>query len=333
MMTAGSMKEMLLENTLVDSFGRVHDYLRISMTDHCNFRCTYCMPEGSNDFTTPSHLMTPDEILQIAKVFVARGVKKIRLTGGEPLVRKEAREIIRNLAELNVSLTITTNASKVDEFIDDFKAAGIDSINVSLDTFNKDLFLKITRRNDFDKVMNNIMLLINQGFHVKMNVVVMHGINVEELCDFVEFTRNHAVHVRFIEFMPFAGNGWQRDKVVSYEEMLEVVSKKYQCEKLEDEKHSTAKKYQVPGFAGTFAFINTITMPFCGDCNRIRLTADGKMKNCLFSKGEMDLLSALRRGDDINELVLSSLKDKKARTGGQDFSLPIENRSMVAIGG
>lgn len=333
MLTAGAKNGMHLENVLVDSFGRVHDYLRISLTDHCNFRCTYCMPEGKNDFTTPAHLMTPGEILQIAKVFVAMGVKKIRLTGGEPLVRKEAREIIRNLSELDVSLTITTNASKVNEFIDDFNTAGIHSINVSLDTFNKEKFLKITRRNDFDLVMQNIMLLIQQGFHVKMNVVVMRGVNVEELCDFVEFTRDHAVHVRFIEFMPFAGNGWQREKVVSYEEMLEVVSRKYPCEKMDDEKHSTAKKYKVAGFAGTFAFINTITMPFCGDCNRIRLTADGKMKNCLFSKGEMDLLTALRRGDDINELVLASLKIKKARTGGQDFSLPLENRSMVSIGG
>ena len=277
--------------------------------------------------------MTPDEIITIAKVFVSMGVKKIRLTGGEPLVRKEAREIIQKLSELDVSLTITTNATKVNEFITDFKAAGMHSINVSLDTFNKEKFLKITRRNDFDKVMQNIMLLVDADFHVKINAVVMNGINTDELCDFVEFTRQHPVHVRFIEFMPFAGNGWQRDKVFSYQQMIDVITNKFAIEKLVDEKNSTAKKYKVPGFAGTFAFINTVTLPFCGDCNRLRLTADGKMKNCLFSKDEMDLLTALRNGKDIQELILTSLKNKKAVTGGQDFSQPTQNRSMVAIGG
>src|ERR1017187_5744314 len=180
----------MIENTLTDTFGRAHDYLRISLTDHCDLRCTYCMPEGKNDFTTPANLMTPDEIIKIAKVFVSMGVKKIRLTGGEPLVRKEAREIIQRLAELDVNLTITTNATKVNEFINDFKAAGIHSVNVSLDTFSKDKFLKITRRNDFDKVMHNIKLLVDDDFHVKINAVVMNGVNTDELCDFVEFT-NH----------------------------------------------------------------------------------------------------------------------------------------------
>src|ERR1035437_1558196 len=323
----------MIANTLTDTFGRTHDYLRISLTDHCDLRCTYGMPEGKNDFTTPSNLMTPDEIITIAKVFVSMGVKKIRLTGGEPLVRKEAREIIQKLSELDVSLTITTNATKVKEFITDFKAAGMHSINVSLDTFNKEKFLKITRRNDFDKVMQNIMLWVDADFHVKINAVVMNGINTDELCDFVEFTRQHPVHVRFIEFMPFAGNGWQRDKVFSYQQMIDVITNKFAIEQLVDEKNSTAKKYKVPGFAGTFAFINTVTLPFCGDCNRLRLTADGKMKNCLFSKDEMDLLTALRNGKDIQELILTSLKNKKAVTGGQDFSQPTQNRSMVAIGG
>ena len=323
----------MITNILTDTFGRTHDYLRISLTDHCDLLCTYCMPEGKNDFTTPSNLMKPDEIIKIAKVFVSMGVKKIRLTGGEPLVRKEAREIIQKLSTLNINLTITTNATKVNEFINDFTAAGMHSINVSLDTFNKEKFLKITRRNDFDKVMKNIMLLVDDKFHVKINAVVMDGINTDELCNFVEFTKHHPVHVRFIEFMPFAGNGWQRDKVFSYQQMMDVITVKYEIEKLVDEKNSTAKKYKVPGFAGTFAFINTVTLPFCGDCNRLRLTADGKMKNCLFSKDEKDLLTALRNGKDIQELILTSLKNKKAVTGGQDFSHPTQNRSMVAIGG
>ncbi len=324
---------MMSENILMDTFGRRHDYLRISLTDNCDLRCTYCMPEGKNDFTAAAKLMNPEEIAAIAEAFVSMGVKKIRLTGGEPLIRKEAREIIQNLSKLKVDLTITTNATKVHEFIDDFKNAGIHSVNVSLDTFNKEKFIKISRRNEMELVMQNIHLLIKEGFHVKLNAVMMNGVNTDELLDFVTFTKDHSVHVRFIEFMPFAGNGWQREKVFAYQQMLDVIQEKMTIEKLVDEQHTTAKKYRIPGFLGTFAFINTVTLPFCGDCNRLRLTADGKMKNCLFSKDEIDLLTAIRNGQDIQQLILQSVKNKKAQTGGQSFDLPTVNRSMVAIGG
>jgi len=322
-----------MERRLVDSFGRVHDYLRISLTDNCNLRCTYCMPHEDMVFTPIAKLMSANEIFEIAKTFVELGVTKIRLTGGEPLVRKDARSILKQLSTLPVSLTITTNATQVHHFIDDFIEAKISSVNVSLDTFNKEKYLKITRRNNFDVVLSNIHLLVKNNFHVKVNAVVMNGVNDDELLDFVAFTKYNPVHVRFIEFMPFKGNDWQRNKVFSYKQMLDVIEEKYVIEKLVDEKHATAKKYKVQNFAGTFAFINTVTLPFCGDCNRLRLTADGKMKNCLFSKGEIDLLLHHRNGLDIRELIHNSLRNKKAKTGGQDFSLPTENRSMIAIGG
>jgi cyclic pyranopterin phosphate synthase len=326
-------QRILNQDALVDSFGRLHNYLRISITDRCNLRCTYCMPEGKNDFTASHKLMRPIEIREIAGVFVEMGVNKIRITGGEPLVRNDAREIICLLAELPVQLLMTTNATHVDSYLDELKSAGILAVNVSLDTFDREKFLKITRRDNFDKVMRNIKLLIENGLQVKLNAVMMKDVNENELCDFVEFTKEHPVQVRFIEFMPFSGNGWQREKVFSYRQMLDIIGQRYVMEKLEDEENSTAKQYKVPGFAGTFAFINTITLPFCGDCNRLRLTADGKMKNCLFSKDEMDLLGALRKGNDIRELIFSTLRNKKKQTGGQDFSMPVENRSMVAIGG
>ncbi|HKR07359.1 MAG TPA: GTP 3',8-cyclase MoaA [Bacteroidia bacterium] len=319
--------------TLKDSFGRVHDYLRISITDRCNLRCTYCMPSDKMIFSPSSKLMTAKEIHAIASVFVKLGVKKIRLTGGEPLIRADAKQIIRLLAELPVELAISTNATRVKDFIDDFKNAGICAVNVSLDTFNKENFFHITHRDDFDKVMSNIHLLLKHNFLVKINAVVMNGINHHELWNFVEFTKHNPVHIRFIEFMPFPGNGWNREKIFSYREMLDFIGLKFEMEKLADEKNSTAKKYKVPGYAGTFAFINTITLPFCGDCNRLRLFADGKIKNCLFSNEELDLLTAFRKGEDIHELIFSSLKNKKKETGGQDFSLPTNNRSMIAIGG
>ena len=325
--------EKTTTSLLTDSFGRVHDYLRISLTDRCNLRCTYCMPSEDMKFALHSTLMTADEINSIAKIFVNLGVKKIRLTGGEPLVRKDARQIIQLLSELPAELTITTNATKTDSFINDFKNAGIKSVNVSLDTFDKEKFFSITRRNDFDKVWANIHQLIANDFHVKLNVVAMEGVNGDELFDFINFTKTLPVHIRFIEFMPFPGNDWKREKVFTYIEMLEKIRANFEIEKLYDQKHSTAKKYRVRAFAGTFAFINTVTLPFCGDCNRMRLTADGKIKNCLFSKGEIDLLTAFRRGENIENLIFMSLKDKKKQTGGQDFSLPTENRSMIAIGG
>ncbi len=291
------------------------------------------MPSEDMQFALHSTLMTANEVFSIAEKFVKLGVKKIRLTGGEPLVRKDAHHIIHLLSKLPVELTITTNATRTDSFLDDFKKAGIRSVNVSLDTFSKEKFLSITRRNDFDKVWQNIHQLLAHNFHVKLNVVVMEGVNDDELLDFVSFTQHQSIHIRFIEFMPFPGNNWNIQKVYSYIEMLEKLKQNFDIEKLIDAKHSTAKKYKVKGYAGTFAFINTVTLPFCGDCNRLRLTADGKMKNCLFSKGEIDLLSAYRNGEDLDALIFQSLAQKQKQTGGQNFDWPTENRSMIAIGG
>ena len=198
-----------------DRYNRIHDYLRISLTDNCNLRCFYCMPEEDYEFTPASKLMQVDEILAISEIFVSMGVNKIRLTGGEPLVRKDARQIMEGLSKLPVKLTITTNGVRAHEFADTFEAAGIRSVNVSLDTLNAERFQLLTRRNQFATVKSNIEMLVNRHFHVKVNVVVMKGINESELVDFVRWTKDLPVHVRFIEFMPFAGNKWQHEKVFS----------------------------------------------------------------------------------------------------------------------
>lgn len=322
-----------------DGFNRVHDYLRISLTDNCNLRCFYCMPEEDYDFTPASRLMQPDEIMSIAKQFVEMGVNKIRLTGGEPLVRKDVGKIIQDLATLPVRLTLTTNGTRLHQYADVLKDAGVQSLNISLDTLDQDRFLLLTRRNQFSQVMENIELMVQKGFTVKVNVVVMKGINHEEILQFVAWTKDQPIHVRFIEFMPFSGNHWKEERVFTWQQMMEQISLQYDLMPIEKANHDTARQYKIMGHAGSIAVIATMSAPFCGDCNRMRLTADGKMKNCLFSKTETDLLTPFRRGEDIRPLILGSIAEKKKALGGQFTDLEhvdaeqIINRSMITIGG
>ncbi len=325
---------------IIDNYKRVHNYLRISLTDNCNLRCFYCMPEEDYEFTPHAKLMQVDEIEALAKIFVSEGVNKIRLTGGEPLVRKDAAQIILSLSKLPVNLTMTTNGTRLHEFIDVLEEANIRSLNISLDTLQPDKFQLVTRRDQFKRVYDNIQLLIRKNFHVKINMVAMKGFNENEILDFVEWTRNEPVHVRFIEFMPFSGNRWTSNKVFTWKEMLKLIEEKYSFLPLQGDKHDTAKKYIVPGHAGTFAVISTMSDNFCGNCNRMRLTADGKMKNCLFSDGETDLLGALRRGEEIVPLIHQNIRLKAKELGGQFtnnlsqvHSEEIHNRSMISIGG
>ncbi|MEO6902552.1 MAG: GTP 3',8-cyclase MoaA [Bacteroidia bacterium] len=330
------------ENILTDHFGRAHDYLRISLTERCNLRCLYCMPEEGIVLRPRSEFMNKVEIIQIAKTFVQMGVRKIRLTGGEPLVRVDTKSIIEELSTLPVELVVTTNGILVDKFLDTFLSCGVKSINVSLDSLQKEKSNSITRRNYFDTILSNIHLLLKNNFHVKLNAVVMKGVNDDEIIDFIEFTKHNNVHFRFIEFMPFNGNKWDWSKGISFKEMMHIVNTAYNKNvvKIDDSKNDTAKNYKINGYQGTFAVISSVTNPFCDTCNRIRLTADGKLKNCLFSHSETDLLSSLRKGDAIQPLILESIWNKKAQRGGMntfsqlsDAALHNNNRSMIAIGG
>ena len=325
---------------IIDNYNRIHTYLRISLTDNCNLRCFYCMPEEDYEFTPASRLMQAGEIEGLARIFVELGVNKIRLTGGEPLVRKDAADIIMRLSRLGINLTLTTNATRLNDFVTVLKDANVHSLNISLDTLEADKFTMITRRNQFHQVYENIQVMLKNGFHVKVNMVVMKGLNDGEINDFIEWTRDEPVHVRFIEFMPFTGNRWTSNKVVTWQEMLHIIESKYSFLPLQNDKHDTAKAYQVPGHAGTFAVISTMTSPFCSGCNRIRLTADGKLKNCLFSREETDLLTAFRNGNDVRPLIFQNIKSKAKELGGQfnaDFehlhAEDINNRSMITIGG
>lgn len=334
------MKNKIL---MQDTHARTHNYLRISITEHCNLRCTYCMPAEGIALTPRSHLMTADEIITIAQTFVNLGVTKIRLTGGEPLVRKDAKDIIERLGKLGVDLTITTNGVLVHEFIDTFKEAGITTLNVSIDSLNKGKFNQITRRNYFEKLLENLDLLDVNEFKVKLNVVVIKGFNHNEIIDFIELTKERNIQVRFIEFMPFDGNKWNKEKLVSYAEILSQVNEYYSesnVNRLQDKPNDTSKNYKIESYLGGFSVISSVTNPFCSTCNRIRLTADGKLKNCLFSNSETSLLDTLRAGESIEPLIFQNIKSKHFMRGGMDDDAKFQNpklfslnRSMIKIGG
>ena len=301
------------------------------------------MPAEGIALTPRPHLMTEDEIVAIAQTFVDLGVTKIRLTGGEPLVRKEAHSIIERLGQLGVQLTLTTNGLLVHDFISTFKKAGIKALNVSIDSLQKEKYKAITRRDSFNQLWNNIELLQQNDFQVKLNVVLIKGFNDNEILDFIALTKTQKLQIRFIEFMPFDGNQWNKEKLVSYAEIIEQVHSVYsetQLLRIEDQPNDTAKNYKIEGFKGSFSIISSVTNPFCSTCNRIRLTADGKLKNCLFSNSETALLPTLRAGNPIEPLIYENIQSKHAMRGGMDndakFQNPdlfSQNRSMIKIGG
>lgn len=328
---------------LTDDFGRKHNYLRISLIEKCNLRCSYCMPAEGILLSPKKDLMTADEIYAIAKIFVNNGVDKIRLTGGEPFLRKDFPEIIAQLASLKTEISITTNGILVDRHLAVLKQFKIKKINLSLDTLVASKFQTITLRNQFEKVVDNLHLLLNNDFKIKVNVVLIKGFNDDEIIDFIKLTEFLPISIRFIEFMPFAGNEWDRSKMVSQNEILEQVHHHFlasEIVKLEDEKNFTAREFKIKNYLGSFGIISSITNPFCDGCNRIRLTANGRIKNCLFSNSETDLLSAFRNGENMEELIAFSIKNKKKIRAGmdtlEDLNNPIlnqDNRSMIAIGG
>ncbi|MFD0835851.1 GTP 3',8-cyclase MoaA [Mariniflexile aquimaris] len=330
-------------NILQDLHGRNHGYLRISLIERCNLRCSYCMPEEGVQLSPKSHIMTYEEIYEIAKTFVNHGVTKIRLTGGEPLIRKDIPVILEKLATLPVELSITSNAVIIDKFIDVLKENGVKKINISLDSLDKNKFHQITRRDQFDIVYKNMLLLVEEGFTVKVNVVLMKDFNENEIIDFINLTKDLPIVIRFIEFMPFDGNKWDMSKMVSYAEVMAHVNASFSEEdinRLQDAPNDTSKNYKIKDYKGSFAIISSVTNPFCDSCNRLRLTANGQLKNCLFSSEESDLLTTLRAGKSIEPIIQKAVQAKFKVRGGMDTleklqepKLHNNNRSMITIGG
>ncbi|KAK2709948.1 molybdenum cofactor biosynthesis protein 1-like isoform X2 [Artemia franciscana] len=309
---------------LTDSFGRQHNYLRISLTEKCNLRCQYCMPAEGVDLTPKAKLLTTEEILKIAQLFVQEGVDKIRLTGGEPTIRPDIIEIVRRLADLEGLNTIamTTNGIALARKLPELKKSGLNLLNISLDTLIPQKFEFITRRRGWERVIESIDLAIELGFSpVKVNCVVMRGLNDDEILNFVKFTENRSVDVRFIEYMPFDGNKWNNKKMVPYKDMLNMIKVEFpELERQEDVKNDTSKAYKVPGFKGQIGFITSMTDNFCGSCNRLRLTADGNLKVCLFGKSEVSLMDAIRSGqndESLLEIIGKAVGRKKKQHAGE----------------
>ncbi|XP_014282134.1 molybdenum cofactor biosynthesis protein 1 isoform X2 [Halyomorpha halys] len=303
---------------LTDNHGRVHTYLRISLTEKCNLRCNYCMPEEGVKLTKKPELLTTNEILTLSELFVKQGVNKIRLTGGEPTIHKDLLHIVESLKNISglEQVAITTNGVTLTKQLVNLQRAGLDVLNISLDTLKSEKYERITRRKGWARVIAGIDLAIQLGYNpVKINVVAMRGFNDDEIIDFVEFTKDRPVDVRFIEYMPFTGNKWETQKMIPFSEMKSMIQAKYpNFSALPNNPNDTSKAYHVPGFKGQLGFITSMSEHFCGSCNRIRLMADGSLKVCLFGNSEISLRDALRNGCSEEDLLLmigAAVKRKK----------------------
>ncbi|HEY9756983.1 MAG TPA: GTP 3',8-cyclase MoaA [Oculatellaceae cyanobacterium] len=326
-------------NQLVDSFGRAHTYLRISVTDRCNLRCVYCMPAEGIKWKSNKLLLSFEEITRLAEIFVDMGISKIRLTGGEPLVRRELEVLVAQLRKIQglQTLAMTTNAMLLAEKAHALRSAGLDDLNISLDSFRRDRFLEITRRDDLDKVLAGIDQAFKANFRtLKLNVVVMAGFNDDEVMDFADFANEKRVNVRFIEYMPFKDNGWTKEKVITFSSLRAQIESKYKLYPIGTEPSAVAKDFAIADGKGSISFISSMSDSFCSTCNRVRLTSDGSIKSCLFYPAETSLRDAMRAGasdQDLRELITRSMFLKPEAHPPAEEIATSENRTMIEIGG
>ncbi len=324
---------------LFDRFGRKHTYLRISVTDRCNLRCTYCMPAGGIPWKEHSEILSYEEIRRITKLFIELGVTKIRLTGGEPTIRKNIEDLIGKLSGLQgvETLAMTTNGISLRDKAFVYKECGLNTINISLDTLKKERFIQITKRDYFEQIMEGISSSIDAGFsQLKLNVVVMKGVNDDEILDFIDFVKDKPINVRFIELMPFKENNWDLSYFVPYAQIKKTIEAQYKLLPIKREASNVAKDFCIRGLLGTVSFITSMSESFCSTCNRVRLTADGKLKTCLFDNTEIDLKKAIRNGAtdcELTDMILYALYNKPLEHKPVEELVNEENRRMVEIGG
>lgn len=324
---------------LIDSFGRKHTYLRISVTDRCNLRCQYCMPAEGIQLKKRDELLSFEEIARVARIFVQSGIDKIRITGGEPLVRKDLEQLIAEIARLPglKHLGMTTNAVLLAEKTEVLRKSGLQSLNISIDSLHADRFKEITLRDDFARVMAGIEAAQEAGFNpIKLNVVVMKGKNHDEVIDFVRYVYPRNLNVRFIEYMPFKDNCWDLEAVYSYKQMSEIIQEEFKLEPLSGHPSDVAKDFKLVGGRGVVSFISSMTDSFCSTCNRLRMTADGAIKSCLFYEPEINLREQLRSGcsdEQIEQLIVYALGKKPEAHPPMEELAQMSNRAMVEIGG
>lgn len=323
---------------LTDRFGRRHDYLRVSLTDRCNFRCVYCMPEEGAEWKPRDEVLSFEEIVRFVELFARLGVTKVRLTGGEPTVRKGYLNLVRSVASVEgiQHVALTTNGSTLAQDAQALTDAGLGSVNVSLDTLQEDRFRTITRTSGLARVMRGIDAALAAGLKTKINVVVLPGLNDDEAAAFVELTRDRLLDVRFIEFMPFLGNRWNPDRVVSSAEIRAELSKTYCLQPIDGSPSDVAREFKVDGHQGTVGFVSSVTESFCEGCNRIRLTVDGRIKTCLFLPPGCSLRDLLRSGTGVDEIadnIRTALMTKWAGHPPMNKWRQLDSLSMVQIGG
>jgi cyclic pyranopterin phosphate synthase len=330
---------------LVDAFGRVATDLRVSVTDRCNLRCTYCMPAEGLDWIPGDDLLSAPELVRVIGLAVAEGVREVRFTGGEPLVRPDLESILRGVAELTPapSMSLTTNGIGLEQRARDLRAAGLHRINVSLDTLKPDRFATLTRRNRLDDVLKGIDAAGRAGLKpIKINTVLMRGVNDDEVVDLVSWALQAGLQPRFIEQMPLdAQHAWSRTEMVRAEEILEQLADAFLIEPVTEPRGSDpAEVWAVRSpegqLQGTVGVIGSVTRPFCGSCDRVRLTSDGQLRNCLFAREESDLRGPMRAGatdDELVDIMRRSLASKKAGHGIDDPTFVQPQRPMSAIGG
>jgi len=333
-------KEKIL---LTDNHGRKINYLRLAVTDRCNLRCFYCMPEDGLNWLSRTELMTYEEMLQICSLLVRMGIEKIRITGGEPFVRKDIMQFLSSLSKIEglTELTITTNGVLTAPYVPELKKLGVKSVNLSLDTLDAGRFFSITRRDEFSNVMQTMKELLKHDIEVKINAVVMEDKNIADIIPLVELTKDLPVSVRFIEEMPFNGDGHQYSGLNwDYVRILEEIKGKFPgIKKIDDPAYSTSYNYQIPGHKGGVGIIAAYSRTFCGTCNRIRVTPVGELKTCLYDHGVLNVKDLLREGAneaDLQNKIMSALTSR-AKDGWEAERARVEyagvHESMATIGG
>ncbi len=326
---------------LIDNHNRKINYLRLAVTDRCNLRCNYCMPSEGINFSKNDKLFTIDELTRLSKIMVEMGVDKIRLTGGEPFVRKDLMVLLRQLTTLDglQDISITTNATLIGPYIDELKELGIKNINVSLDAINRETFERITRRDQYDTVHNNLIRLITEGFNVRINFIALEHQNIQDILPILELMKHYPVSVRFLEEMPFNGGSKKFNTIAwDYKRILEHIQSEYpEIEQLESPKTSTSINYKIKGHAGTFGLIPSFTRTFCGSCNRLRISATGDVITCLYGKPKMNLRTLMRNEnaeENVKKEILRAV-GSRAKTGfeAQEKHTGVFDSSMTSIGG